>query len=759
MKLVFIQSNSPARGFRLSRSTYAVLGALALLPAAVNAQNSTQPAPSNTTSNASSNAPTLKEIRIESNQGSFRKGALRDELVKTESISERAIEKSGATNINEAIDKNPGISVQTECSICNVRNVLLNNLPGRYTTLLIDGIPIYSSVSSAYGLDSVSVYGLERIDIARGAGASLIAPEALSGTVNIVTKRPTEDGARLRFQGGSFGSRQADAYAAKVLTGGAITVTGNYNRHDSIDADGDGISEYTGYDRRIFGLGYFVDDLGGFKVRGRLDAVKEKRNGGALGTDYAAIKASTTGNPFNFSRSKNGSPDPAGWVVPDGSGADTLSNGANGALYNAGRGGLSEIIFTDRLQVVTSGEKRVGDGKLRIALGLAEHKQDSFYEIAEYRAKQNQYYLETSYQAPVGKWLLTGGLNYRYEDLRSNGATATGVAVKGIDNYVYRAPGVFFQGYRTLFDDKLEINASLRFDKHSVFGGIVTPRFNALYHHTDELSSRVAVGTGYRAPTSFFEQDHGILDTIAVNKQINNVEKSQNLSYSLNYASDRTAITASYNYNKIKNFAVLRPGGSCFDGSGFVAPNPDCASLGGPFQDATLFTSAARPVVVQGVDINASYQFSPNWTANVAGELYKYSFDAQTLIFARPKAKLYFGLDYDTANFDFNIKAVWTGPMDLRKFHDDGTGVQNRFNFNGTPKADKSPSFLTLDARAEYKINKTAAIYLGVDNLTNYKQTNTDSFLFVNAAGAPDVTHIWGPNRGRFVYAGVKIGF
>ena len=121
-------------------------------------------------------------ILDKSNQGSMRPGALRDELVKTETISEKAIERSGATNVNEALDKNPGIAVQVECSICNVRNVLLNNLPGRYTTLLIDGIPIYSSVSSAYGLDSVSVWGIERIDVARGAGASLIAPEALAGT-------------------------------------------------------------------------------------------------------------------------------------------------------------------------------------------------------------------------------------------------------------------------------------------------------------------------------------------------------------------------------------------------------------------------------------------------------------------------------------------------------------------------------------------------------------------------------------------------
>ena len=178
----------------------------ALVPLSSQAQDAAAPAPQ-----------ALPPVTVISNQGSMRPGALRSDIVKTESIGARAIERAGATNINEALDKNPGIAVQVECSVCNVRNVLLNNLPGRYTTLLIDGIPIFSSVSSAYGLDSVSVWGVERIDVARGAGASLIAPEALAGTVNIVTKRPQEDEARLRAQIGSYGSRQLDGYVARTF--------------------------------------------------------------------------------------------------------------------------------------------------------------------------------------------------------------------------------------------------------------------------------------------------------------------------------------------------------------------------------------------------------------------------------------------------------------------------------------------------------------------------------------------------------------
>ncbi|QQB38335.1 TonB-dependent receptor [Achromobacter deleyi] len=711
---------------------------LAALAAALTAAGATQ---AQTTAPADHTA-TLPAITVidRSNQGSMRPGALRDELVKTESISERAIAKAGATNINEALDKNPGIAVQVECSICNVRNVLLNNLPGRYTTMMIDGVPIFSSVSSAYGLDSVSVYGVERIDIARGAGASLIAPEALSGSVNIVTKRPTEAENRARAQVGSYGSRQGDAYLARPFEGGAITATLNYNKHDSVDADHNGISEYTGYDRRLGGVGFFLDDAGGFKVRGRVDVVNEKRGGGALGNDYSAIKHSTRGNPFDWRQGVHGSPDRDGWVNPSDGSIEPYDEGPGGD--RGGRGGMSEIIFTDRLQFISTAEKSFGDSVLRLAVGAAQHKQDSFYEQATYIARQKQYYAEASWQTPIAGWLTTAGANLRYEDLKSHGSMEDGTPVQGVDDYLYRTPALFLQAYRTFLDDALEINGSVRYDRHNVFGGITSPRLNALYHHTERLASRFSVGKGFRAPTSFFEQEHGILNTIHIDRQITKPEESFNASYALNYADDRLAVTGSYNYNHIKNFAML---------------DPDQHDAAG--NDITVFSSARQPVIVQGVDLTMSYLVTPALSVMAAAEAFNYRFPAKTLIFARPNAKAYLGLDYDRGDFDFNAKLVWTGPMNLRKFHDDGSGSPNRYDLDGHPKRDKSPGFFTLDLRGEYAVNKHFTLYAGVDNLFDYKQTDKESPLFVNGDGEPDVTQLWGPSRGRYLYAGTKVSF
>ena len=681
----------------------------------------------------------LGEITVSGGRAVGAKPQLRDEIVATESIGARELEKTGATMLTEALDKRPGISIQAECSICNVRNVVLNNLPGRYTTLLIDGIPIFSSVSSAYGLDSVNLGGIERIDISRGAGTSLIAPEALAGSVNIVTRRPTRDEFIANQQFGSYGQNSSDLFAAKAFERGALTANFQHNRHDTVDADKNGVSEYTGYERKLGGIGFFADDLGGFKLKGRLDVVDEKRMGGALGRDYSGVKADGGGNGFDWSRGAHGSPDPRGWVTPDGSGSDLLKNGQAGRFYTDGRAGMSEIIFTERKQFVTSATRALGAGSLRLAFGYANHKQDSFYEKALYKAAQDQYYFEASTQQPLGATLLTVGTSYRYEDLNSRGRDASGRVNDGIDNYKYRTPGAFVQAYRAFFDGDVEVNGSLRYDEHNVFGGITSPRLNVLWNHSHELNSRFAVGHGYRAPTSFFEQDHGILDTTRIVREIKKPETSDNFSYALSYAGDRLAWVGSLNYNRIKNMALLNSG----------ATDP----LSG---DAiTRFTSARQPVTVIGGDLTVTYKLTPQLEATLAGEHFKYDFsEAGTLAFARPETRAYLRLDYDSGPWTGMLRATWTGPMDLAKFYDYDNN--QRYNFDGSPKRRKSPAYWVVDTRAEYRLNKQWSAYLGVDNLFDFKQSDKESMLWIDAAGSYDVTHIWGPNRGRFIYGGVK---
>jgi outer membrane receptor for ferrienterochelin and colicins len=711
------------------------LSAFAADPVTVLAQAS----PDAASPTPSPKAQTLQSVVVTGRTSATKQGALRDEIVKTESINAQEIAKTGATNLTELMSHRPGIDVQVECSVCNVRNITLNNLPGRFTTLLLDGVPIFSSVSNAYGLDMVGLNGLERVDISRGAGTSLIAPESLAGTVNLVTKRPTADGGELDLGGGNFGFRRGAAYAAKTFDGGALTFTGTLQRQDSVDGIGTGISQFTGYDRKLFGMGLFLDDVGGFKIKSRFDHIDEKRMGGPLGRDYDAVRASTSGNPFDFSKGPHASPDPNSWVNPaDGSLVDP---------YNDGRFGLAQIIFTKRDQFAGTAERSFGETRLRFALGYAEHKQDSWYGgDADYFGKQKQYYLESSVQSLLGATRVTAGLTYRYEDLHSRSISEDpssptfGVERTDADAYVYRTPGLFLQAYQTFFDEKLELNASLRHDRNNVYGGITTPRLNLLWHHSDNISSRFAVGQGFRLPTSFFELEHAILSAPSVDRSQAKAEKSDNLSYAFNYADDRVAVTASINHTRIKNLAL------------FV----DDTANSGNF----LLQPARSAYTINNVDVVGTWQVTPRDAFTAGFERYQYRFnttDFQGSLFARPDYRVTLALDHDAGPWDLNARATYTGPQNLSKFYDYADG--QRYNLDGTPKPDKSPGFWVVDLRASYQWSKAVQTYIGINNAFNYQQAKKDSFLWLDGDGALDVTHIWGPSIGRTVVAGLKLSF
>ena len=682
---------------------------------------------------------TLPQVVVVGRPSATQQGALRADVVKTETINAREIRNSGATNLTELMSHRPGIDVQVECSVCNVRNITLNNLPGRFTTLLLDGIPIFSSVSNAYGLDMIGLDGLERVDISRGAGTSLIAPESLAGSVDLVTLRPSRDGGELDLGAGSHGFRRGSAHAAKAFDGGAISFTGTLQKHDSVDGEGYGVSQYTGYDRKLAGLGLFLDDVGGFRIKTRYDHIEEKRMGGPLGHDYGAVRADTSGNPFNFSRGPHGSPSPDSWVDP-----------ADGALvdpYDDGRFGLAQIIFTHRDQFVGTAERQFGDTKLRFALGYAEHGQDSWYGgDADYFGRQKQYYLESSARTRVGAALVTAGLSYRFEDLHSrsvseDSSTPTfGISRTDADTYTYRTPGVFLQGYQTFFNDRLEANASLRYDHNNVYGGITTPRLNLLWHHSDSLSSRFAVGQGYRFPSSFFELEHAILSAPAIDRTNARAEKSNNLSYALNYADDRLAVTGSVNHTRIRNLAL------------FVDDTANSGSF--------LLQAAASAYTVDGIDLVGTWQATPANAVTIGLERYWYRFnetDMQGSLFSRPDYRVTLAFDHDAGPWDYNVRATLIGPQNLAKFYDYADSRQ--YNLDGTPKPDRSPSFWVVDARASYQWNRTVSTYVGINNLFDYRQARKDSFLVVDGSGGLDVTHIWGPNIGRTFVAGMKLTF
>jgi outer membrane receptor for ferrienterochelin and colicins len=122
---------------------------------------------------------TLKEVRrIES-------------PVPVEVYSPAFFRKNPTPNIFEALQNVNGVRPQLNCNVCNTGDIHINGLEGPYTMVLIDGMPIVSSLATVYGLSGIPNSLVERIEIVKGPASSLYGSEAVGGLINIITKKPT----------------------------------------------------------------------------------------------------------------------------------------------------------------------------------------------------------------------------------------------------------------------------------------------------------------------------------------------------------------------------------------------------------------------------------------------------------------------------------------------------------------------------------------------------------------------------------------
>ncbi|NRA41920.1 MAG: TonB-dependent receptor, partial [Pseudomonadales bacterium] len=172
-------------------------------------------------------------------------GALADTIIKTEVIGVNAIEHKNAVNLSEAIDNSPGVRVSNDCSMCGFKRIMLNGLRGDQTTILVDGLPTHTLISGYYAVDAIPTTGIDRIEVARGAGASLIAPEAIGGTVNIVTHEAEDTGLTIDLSAGENGYQKVGFLGTAVSDDQAtrVTMIGQYDDREQFDADDNRVSE------------------------------------------------------------------------------------------------------------------------------------------------------------------------------------------------------------------------------------------------------------------------------------------------------------------------------------------------------------------------------------------------------------------------------------------------------------------------------------------------------------------------------------
>ncbi|MBC7893149.1 MAG: TonB-dependent receptor [Sphingobacteriaceae bacterium] len=109
------------------------------------------------------------------------------------------------------------------------------------------------------------------------------------------------------------------------------------------------------------------------------------------------------------------------------------------------------------------------------------------------------YHAEGLYDfAPHLKFLsVQAGGNFRYYAMETNGT----LFEDKVDKVRVKEFGAFVQASKTLFDEKLKVTLSGRYDKNENFDGSFTPRASAVFSPNEKSHFRTSYQTGFRNPT------------------------------------------------------------------------------------------------------------------------------------------------------------------------------------------------------------------------------------------------------------------
>ncbi len=673
-------------------------------------------------------------------------GTLANTIMKTEVINATTIENKNAVNLSEAIDNSPGVKVSNECSMCGVKRIMLNGMKGEQTTILVDGLPVHTMISGYYAVDAIPTTGIERIEVARGAGASLIAPEAIGGTINIISYEPTENGAELDVSAGENGYRKLGFLGKGVSEDGSTraTLVAQYDDRDQFDADNNKVNEAPLQENRSLTARVSQDVTDTDNLVLRIANIQSEIFGGPmLGSTFADGTASSIGNVLSGFDDQFSEPQQ---LFEDGD----VRKPFTGKAWET-----TEWIKTERNEASLAWLKEFSDDwNMHLATSYAEHKQDSFYEGFDYTAEDKMWFFDARFNYLLSEnQLLTFGADLRTEEMRSHSRTGSANPDYASDSFDYDVKGIYLQDTWQA-TEALEVAMALRYDTITadftdpnklgteLDESILSPRLDIRLSHNDEWTSRVSAGRGYRAPLSFFETDHGILDgSLGFDIDIDELERSNSASYALSYEGEKLTSTASIAWTEVEHLAALTTND----------------------HGIPLLTQLDEKAAVITSDSAFGYRLTEDMTLSLTAEHFDYDSVFKSSYAVAPiEERVTLSLDWDVNDWEFFANLVWVGSRDLSEYGYDG---YNRLDANGqvdldSKKTTDAPAYLTLDLRVNYEINEYMSLYSGVSNLFDYTQAGDEETpLFYDAEGAFDVGYIYGPLRGREIYAGMKLTF
>ncbi|MDA0315341.1 MAG: TonB-dependent receptor [Bacteroidetes bacterium] len=390
-----------------------------------------------------------------------------DSPVPVEVFKSSFFRSNPSPSLFESFQQVNGVRTQVNCAICNTGDIQINGLPGPYTMILIDGMPIVSGLASVYGLSGIPQALIDRIEVVKGPASTLYGSEAVGGLINVITKIPEKAPLfSLDLMGTSWGELSLDA-SVKSSIGKRVQALSGVNAflYDRpLDKNQDGLTDLA-LQKRI-------------SVFQKVDF--QQKDGKLLAIAGRLLWEDRWGGEMNW--------------TPNERGGDRI---------------YGESILTRRWELFGTYELPFLEN-LKLQLSANGHRQDSYYGTTLYDANQKIGFSQLTWNKERGIHHFLAGAAYRYTSYDDTSpATQDGIGQTNAPAITH-LPGVFIQNELKL-SPKHQLLVGVRHDLSSIHGSIWSPRLNFKMNSEDKsLIWRTSIGNGFRI-ANVFTEDHAAL--------------------------------------------------------------------------------------------------------------------------------------------------------------------------------------------------------------------------------------------------------
>lgn len=393
-----------------------------------------------------------------------------DSPVSVEVITPALFRKNPGPVLFDAVGMVNGVRAQLNCGVCNTGDIHINGMEGPYTLVLIDGMPIVSSLGTVYGLSGIPISMIERVEVMKGPGGALYGSEAMGGIINVITKDPVlAPLASADVMGTTWGELNADVgmrMGQRKLSN--LLGVNVFNYRSPRDGNKDGFTDLVLQER--------------ISVFNKLALRRPDRRAASMAFRY--VYEDRWGGQMNW--------------TPAFAGGDSI---------------YGETIRTGRWEAIGQYQLAV-PGTLMLQMSANGHRQRSFYGITPYNAEQQVYFGQLYWSRKLGQRhdLLTG-LAYRHTRYHDN-TPATNVLDANGDHLRDRPeqrplPGLLVQDEWSM-NEFHKLLLGYRLDNDKDHGLVHSPRMAYKWAPSGRWAVRANFGTGFRV-VNLFTEDHAAL--------------------------------------------------------------------------------------------------------------------------------------------------------------------------------------------------------------------------------------------------------